>query len=77
MNKFVTSLAMATLLTLSGPALSQTSTDAPVATQDGARDASDDGFDMGWLGLLGLLGLAGLRGRNRHTDTSARVNTVR
>ena len=75
MQKLLIALGTASLITVSSPALSQTTT--PAATNDNAtqvqnRNTDDEGFDWGWLGLLGLIGLAGLRGRHRDTVTTVR-----
>jgi hypothetical protein len=41
MTKLLASLTMAGLLALAGPALSQTSPDAPVVTENGADNAAN------------------------------------
>jgi len=61
-------LAMAGLLFVNDPVISQTNDAGTVTTTDDMDD--DDGNDWGWIGLLGLIGLYGLRRKKEHYSTT-------
>lgn len=61
-------LAMAGMLFVNYPVISQTNDPGTVTTTDDRYDG--DGNDWGWIGVLGLIGLYGLRGKKEHYSTT-------
>jgi len=68
-------LAMAGLLFVNSPAMSQTADQGATTTSTDMDD--DDGTDWGWVGLLGLIGLYGLKGKNNRDYDNTRTNVNR